>query len=176
MKKALLSLAIAAIAFSANAQKESAVSFDKSTSYLHFGVGFGGGFYAGTVTLPPISASYEKAVTENISVGAIVGYSSSKYNYFGTDEFKYTYILIGARGNYHFATTEKFDPYVGATLGYNVVSVSAPSSGSNYIAKGSALLFGAQLGANYYFSPKFGAFAELGYGIGILTIGLTAKL
>ena len=39
-----------------------------------------------------------------------------------------------------------------------------------------ALLFGAQVGANYYFSSNTGAFAELGYGIGILTIGLTARL
>lgn len=175
MKKVLLSLAILIIAFSANAQKESGLSFDKSTSYLHAGIGFGGGFYSGTITLPPVSVSYEKAVTENISVGAIVGYSSSRYNYLGTDEFKYTYILIGARGNYHFATSEKFDPYAGLTLGYNIVSVSVPSGSQNYTAKGSALLAGGQLGANYYFSPKLGAFAEIGYGIGIFTIGLTAK-
>ena len=161
--------------FSCNAQSSTDVSFDKSTSYLHAGIGFGGGFYSGTITLPPISVSYEKAVTENISVGAIVGYSSSKYVYFTTDEYKYTYILIGARGNYHFATSEKFDPYAGVTLGYNIVSVTAPGSGGNYNAKGSALLAGGQLGANYYFSSNLGAFAELGYGIGILTIGISAK-
>jgi len=175
MKKTLLSLAILFVVFSSNAQKKSDLSFDGSTSYLHFGVGFGGGFYTGTVTLPPISVSYEKAVTDKISVGGIVGYSSSKYSYFTDEDYKYTYILIGARGNYHFATSEKFDPYVGATLGYNIVSVTAPSGGGDYTAKGSALLFGAQLGANYYFSPNLGAFAELGYGIGILTIGISAK-
>jgi len=176
MKKLILSVAIAAIAFTANAQKSSGVSFDKSTSYLHFGVGFGGGFYTGSVTLPPISVSYEKAVTDNISVGGIIGYSSSRYTYFTDEDYKYTYILVGARGNYHFATSEKLDPYAGLTLGYNIVSVSAPSSqASNYTAKASAFLFGAQIGANYYFSPNLGAFAELGYGIGILTIGLSAK-
>ena len=126
--------------------------------------------------MPPISVSYEKAVTDKISVGGIIGYSSSKYSYFTDEDYKYTYILIGARGNYHFATSEKFDPYAGLTLGYNIVSVSAPSGqSSNYTAKASALLFGAQIGANYYFSPNLGAFAELGYGIGILTIGLSAK-
>ncbi len=176
MKKALLSFAILVVGFSSNAQENSDVSFDQSTSYLHAGIGFGGGFYTGTITLPPVSLSYEKAVTENISVGAIVGYSSSKYVYFGTDEYKFTYILIGARGNYHFATSEKFDPYAGVTLGYNIVSFTAPSTGGDYNAKGSALLAGAQLGANYYFSPNLGAFAELGYGIGVLTIGLSAKL
>jgi len=174
MKKLFFSLVIIAIGFSANAQS-SDVSFDKSTSYAHFGIGFGGGFYTGNVTLPPISVSYEKAVTDNISVGAIVGFSSSKYTYFTSYDYKFTYILIGARGNYHFATSDKLDPYAGVTLGYNIVSVSAPSGGSDYRSKGSALLAGAQLGANYYFSSNLGAFAELGYGIGILTIGLTAK-
>ena len=175
MKKVFLSLAIAAIAFTANAQKSSGLAFDNSTSYLHFGVGFGGGFYTGTVTLPPVSISYEKAVTDNISVGGILGYSSSKYNFYTDGDYKYTYLLIAARGNYHFATSEKLDPYAGLSLGYNIVSVSAPSGQNSYKSKGSALLFGAQIGANYYFSPNLGAFAELGYGIGILTIGLSAK-
>lgn len=175
MKKLILCVGIAAIAFSANAQKNSDVSFDKNTSFLHFGVGFGGGFYTGTVTLPPISVSYEKAVTDKISVGGIVGYSSSKYSYLTAEDFKYTYILIGARGNYHFATSEKFDPYAGVTLGYNIVSASEPSGEYSYKAKASALLAGVQIGANYYFSSNLGAFAELGYGIGILTIGLSAK-
>lgn len=158
---------------------QSKVTFDKNTSYLHAGIGFGGGFYSGSVTLPPVSLSYEKAVTDKISIGGIVGYSSSQYNYAfegGSYKWKYSYLLIGARGNYHFATTEKFDPYAGLTLGYNIVSVKSPAQARGYTAKGSALLFGGQLGANYYFSSNTGAFAELGYGIGVLTIGLTAKL
>ena len=178
MKKVLFSLAILAFAFSANAQKEStSLSFDNSTSYLHAGIGFGGGYYSGSITLPPVSVSYEKAVTDKISVGGIIGYSGSKYSYLSSYDYKYTYLLFGARGNYHFATSDKLDPYAGLTLGYNVVSVSTPSGSQdfNYTAKGSALLFGAQIGANYYFSSNLGAFAELGYGIGVLTIGVTAK-
>lgn len=177
MKKTLLSVIIAVAALSVNAQSK--VSFDKATSYVHAGIGFGGGFYSGSVTLPPLSVSYEKAVTDKISVGGILGYSSSQYTYkFGGSAYrwKYSYILIGARGNYHFATSEKLDPYVGLTLGYNIVSVKSPGQIQGYSAKGSALLFGGQIGANYYFSTNTGAFAELGYGIGVLTIGLTFRL
>ena len=177
MKKVVLSLAIVAIVLSANAQKEAVKSFDKKTSFLHIGVGFGGGFYTGSIEMPPISVSFEKAVSEKVSVGGIIAYSSANENLgFSNDDAKYTYLLIGARGNYHFATSEKFDPYVGLTLGYNKVSAKLSSTFSNYKVKASALIFGGQIGANYYFSPKFGAFAELGYGIGILTIGITAKL
>lgn len=87
------------------------------------------GFIVVPIALPPISLSYEKAVTDKISVGGIVGYSSSQYNYgFGGSSYKwkYSYLFIGLRGNYNFATTEKFDPYAGLTLGYNIVGVKSP--------------------------------------------------
>lgn len=179
MKKALFSLIIAVVGFSVHINAQSNVSFDKATSCLHAGIGFGGRFYSGSVTLPPLSVSYEKAVTDKISAGGIVGYSGSQYTYkFGGSAYKwkYSYLLIGARGNYHFATAEKFDPYGGLTLGYNIVGVKSPGQIQGYSAKGSALLFGGQVGTNYYFSANMGAFAELGYGIGVLTIGATFKL
>jgi hypothetical protein len=176
MKKVFLTAALFAASAFAFAQK-SGSAFDENTAIGHAGIGIGGGFYTGTTTLPPISVSYEKGITENISVGGIVGYSASKYDDGFGDEFKYTYLLIGARGNYHFGTTDKFDPYVGVTLGYNIVTFSEPGGYSGlYSASGSELLAGAQIGANYYFSDNAGAFAELGYGIGIINVGLTLKL
>ena len=176
MKKVLLCLAIVTIVFSANAQKETPKSFGKKTSFLHIGVGFGGGFYEGDIKTPPVSLSFESGVTEKISVGGIIAYASSSYSLFSADDIKYSHLLIGGRGNYHFGTSEKFDPYVGLTLGYNIVSAKYSGNIGSFKAEESALIFGGQIGANYYFSPKFGAFAELGYGIGILTVGITAKL
>ena len=76
-----------------------------------------------------------------------------------------TGILIGARGSYHFLTSEQLDPYAGADLGYVVVSSS--SSNNNVVynnSKGSGLGFGIHGGVRYYFSPGLGAFAELGIG------------
>lgn len=165
-----------------NKTKMSDISFDKSTSYLHLGVGFGTPYVSGDlkVSIPPIQASFEKGVTDKISVGIIGGYAAS---YFSNkiydpsfEDTKYTYILLGARGNYHFSTSEKFDPYVGLTLGYNIITVKVPPSVIDFKAKASLILYGAQIGANYYFSPNVGAFAELGYGIGFATIGLSIKL
>jgi hypothetical protein len=39
----------------------------------------------------------------------------------------------------------------------------------------SAILYGAHLGARYYFTDNIGAHAELGYGISVLTLGASFK-
>lgn len=91
----------------------------------------------------------------------------------GIGGIDYSYLLIGGRENYHFSTSRKFDPYAGITLGYNYVSFTNNSQNKTLnIAPVSYLLYGAQLGANYYFLGNFGAWAEIGYGIGIINFGL----
>jgi hypothetical protein len=181
MKKIFLIAALFAASVPVFAQKSSTV-FDESAGVARVGIGVGGGFYSGSTTIPAISLNYEKGVTSNISVGGIIGYSASTYNYgyIGTAyEYKYTYLLIGARGNYHLpVSVDKLDPYGGLTLGYNIVSATVPSgSPTGYTASASALIFSAQVGVNYYFSDKVGGFAELGTGdIGIFTIGVAFKL
>lgn len=161
------------------------LAFGTGHKSLHFGLGFGSGGFAaagGTVTLPPVQLRYEFAVTPKISVAAIVAAASVEFSMpsygsggYGTDVWEYNYLMFGGRGNYHFATSEKFDPYVGATLVYNSVSVSDESSTVTDVSAG-GILAGAQIGANYYFSPKFGAWAEVGYGIGLFNVGITLKL
>jgi len=161
------------------------LSFEKGSRTAQFGFGLGATFATGSVTMPPIQFRYEKAITDKISVGGILGYSSSKFKYEDVDyiggnivykesAIKYSYLLIGARGNYHFETGEKLDPYVGATLGYNKIGVGDTGyTGSDVAVSG--ILLGAQIGANYYFSDKIGAWAELGYGISYLNVGLAYK-
>ncbi|MER3523755.1 MAG: hypothetical protein C4326_06710 [Ignavibacteria bacterium] len=156
----------------------------------HLGLGIGGlgGFY-GSSSLPVIAVGLDFGIEKYISVGGIVGYTSSsqEFNYFiinapSVYKWKYTYITIGARGSYHFyqIDNEKLDVYGGAGLGYNIVSASFQGDATRRTAVGGAsgsyLFFGIHAGARYYFSPAFAAFAELGYGIGILNIGISMKL
>jgi len=156
-------------------------AYKKGDKMLNAGVGFGFGFGTGTSDLPPISLGLQfLSLQEKISLGAIVGYASSTDNWgVGSSySWKYTYILVGGRGEYHFTDSKNLDGYVGVILGYNVVSVSTPSgySGSTYTAAAGGLFYGGVLGARYYFSPSFGIFGEVGYGISILTAGVTLKL
>lgn len=154
-------------------------TYKKGNNMLNIGIGPGLAGIYGTMDIPSISAGFQVGVHEKFSVGGIVGYSSSSYGYVNY-EWTYTYIVIGARGEYHFvdADIKDLDLYAGLTLGYNIVSVSEPSgySGHGYSAQGSYLLYGFHAGGRYYFTPTIGAFLELGYGVGYIVAGVTFKL
>lgn len=143
-------------------------------------VGLGGfaGVY-GTSSMPAIAASYEMGLNENISVGGIVGYTGSEESN-SFVKVEYSYILVGARGAYHYDLlhNEKIDTYGGIMLGYNIVSSTVTSTfpGFGAAASSSYLAFGGFIGGRYYFTPQLAAQAELGYGIGLLTIGVSYKL
>jgi hypothetical protein len=47
---------------------------------------------------------------------------------------------------------------------------------NTYTYSGSGVGFSGFLGARYYFSDKVGGYAELGYGLTTLQIGLAVKL
>lgn len=182
MKKLpVLMIALFAIAFSTHAQDK---SYEMGQSSIHLSVGvaptFGlstsnlGGFHS-TWSLP-FSASYEYGVSDRISVGITGGYATQKFVDDQNNGVKYTYTLIGARGSYHFATAAKFDPYFGLLLGYNSVKAKDIGSGEQGVAaKASGVLPGAYLGANYYFATNIGVHAEVGYGISVVTAGITFK-
>jgi hypothetical protein len=66
-------------------------------------------------------------------------------------------------------------------LGYNIVSSKTTGTVPYYgwagsSASASYLEFGLFIGGRYYFSPKLAAQVELGYGLGILNIGIAYKL
>jgi hypothetical protein len=160
-----------------------AQGFRNGSKTLNAGIGIGFAGIEGSATLPPISIGYQVGITNKISVGGIVCYSGSSYKAaFGASsyEWKYSYIVIGARGEYHFMEpSDKLDLYAGLTLGYDIVSVTTPSgtlTGISYSAAGSGLFVGGHVGARYAVSNSWGGFAELGYGIGYLTVGAYFKL
>ena len=151
--------------------------YNKGQNLIHGGIGFGLAGIYGDATLPPIVVGYENGFDEKISIGGIFGYSGSTYGFSGY-EWKYSYILIGARGAYHFLeNNDQFDAYGGVLLGYNIVSVTAPASTIfGYSAQGSYLLFGIYGGGRYYLNPNLAIFGELGYGAGFFTVGVAYKL
>jgi len=159
-----------------------AQGYDKNKTVLNAGIGFGLAGIYGDATLPPISLGLQFGVNEKISVGGMVGFSTSTYDlgsFLGKNyEWDYTYIIVGARGEYHFLeTSDKLDAYAGLTLGYSVASVSEPSGYSGfYTAESGYFLYGVHVGARYALSNSLGVFGELGYGVGYLTAGVFFKL
>lgn len=123
-----------------------------------------------------------------MTVGGLIGYTSTTdtytYSSFGSkDTYKISNTLIGARANYYFDVNPKYDVYAGAMLGYNAVSSNYSSTSSEYQqilgdvdVSVSGVLYGVHAGGRYNFSPATSAFAEIGYGIAVLNLGITLNL
>jgi hypothetical protein len=154
--------------------------YKKGDKIAQVGIGYGHAGIYGDMDFPPISLGFQYGIEDKISIGGIVGFSSSSDDY-GWGKWSYSYIFIGARGEYHFLeNSENIDAYGGLTLGYDIVSSSweAKDEGNHFgnDASSSYALWGLHVGAKYYFNPKVAAFAELGYGVSYITAGVAFKL
>ncbi len=185
MKKILAIAFVALIAVALAAPGSYAQNaFQNNEMVLSGGIGFGQAGIYGSMTTPPIFVMLEKGVADKITIGGLVGYSGSS-DEFGFGKWTYTNITISARGSYHFLENNKnIDAYAGLGLGYVIVSSSVTWNdptynnlyGNRFSASGSWFFYDVHLGARYYFSPKFAALGEVGYGLGFLRLGVSYKL
>ncbi|HEX2534016.1 MAG TPA: hypothetical protein VHK69_09795 [Chitinophagaceae bacterium] len=149
----------------------------KGVTYVNAGIGIGAFNFIGTGGLP-IVASAEHGITDKISAGVVGSIVSRKY--FG---WKYNYVVVGVRGSYHVnellkLTDEKLEVYGGASLfyrGYKVKWTGHDDEDINYKSSGGGLDIALHAGGRYFFTEKIGGFAEVGYGISPLQLGLTVK-
>lgn len=166
--------------------------FSKGDKIVNVGIGIGS-YYGGdgySSSIPPISVSYERGMVDglldgkaSIGLGGYMAYTANKwetsaasYNY----GYKYSYFILGVRGVFHYQFIDNLDTYTGLMLGYNAVNSkyfgddmgpSTPSASGT-----SGIGYSAFLGARYQFSDKFSAFAEIGYGISALELGISFRL
>ena len=180
MKKICVALLILLVASAALMPAQAQNAFNRKDMVLSAGLGLGMYGLYGSSSLPPIFVAFETGVADKITAGGIVAFSSSSQDFFGGN-WKFTYIVICGRGAYHFLEHNKdFDAYAGLGLGYSIVSVSETFTQQNLFrvggAGGSYFFFDIFGGGRYYFSPKWAAMAEVGYGVGFLRIGISYKL
>ena len=163
---------IIAVAFMLGVSTVNAQTFNEGTSVVQLGAGIGSDFGL------PLGLSYEYGISDKIGIGGYVGYASKSYTTgFSAFDYKVTYMIFGAKGNYHFYQSDKIDAYGGVLLGYNSAKVTYDNSSSGFTAPSyGGAVFGGTVGARYYFTESIAAFAEVGYGIGYLTAGLAYKL
>jgi hypothetical protein len=170
----------------ANAQ-----SFNKGTHVISAGIGLGSSLWttSGGNSTPAISVSFEKGIWEVsdigiISLGGYLGRTSITYANSFTDsswDYKLAYTVVGARSAFHYSklNNNKFDLYGGLMLSYNLLHIKYDQSfldagiESNYGASGMG--FSGFVGGRYNFSEKLGAFAEVGYGVSVLSFGLSLR-
>jgi len=181
MKKNILLAAGLLLAFlvqnSANAQNQTKDFSDvKGMNLLNAGIGLGSYGLYGTGGLPVV-ASFEHGFTKNITAGIEAGFVQRSY----AVDWTYTYVLVGARGSYHFSevlkiANPKLDVYGGAGLIYrnynSSVKLSGNQPGNAYNSNDSDMTIDLHAGAHYFFSDHVGGFAELSYGISPLKLGV----
>jgi len=160
--------------------------FSVGDKVVNIGLGLGSALYTGSYyksSIPPISVSFEKGIKDNvlekgvIGVGGYLGYSAYKWEYMDYG-WKYSNIIVGARGNFHYPLLDKLDTYIGLLIGYNIVTTKefGDNLGYDYSAKSGGVIWSGYVGGRYYFSEKFAGLVELGSGISYLTIGVGIKL
>jgi len=175
-----------ALLFSLPALQAQESMFNLGDKVVNLGIGLGNTLYGGsyyTRGVPPVSLSYEQAIVDEvlekgvIGVLGYVGYTSYKYDYLGWG-YKYSNIIIGAGGLFHYPLIDKLDTYAGILLGYNIANATEFGTpiGWEYDVTSGGIVFSGFVGARYYFSEKFAAFGQLGYGIAYLTLGVSIRL
>ena len=88
--------------------------------------------------------------------------------------YTWSYIPISATANYHFKLdNKKFDPFVGAGLGFYIVSEPAGYPGTAY---NSGIYVIGVIGMRYFMSETMAFYADAGAGSGALHVGLSWKL
>jgi hypothetical protein len=181
-KKGLFSLMIAICGITGLFAQEN--MFSKGDKVANISIGLGSNLYSGLKGIPPIGASFEYGIKDNLfdaksslGVGGYAGFTTAGTEILGTS-ISYSSIILGARGLLHYQLVDKLDTYAGVLLGINIASskVSGGLLPDGYGASGGGLVYAGFIGARYYFSPKFAAMAELGYGIALLNIGVSIKL
>lgn len=165
----------------------------KGDKILNLGVGLGTSLYSGSYysgTVPPVSASLEYIVNDDLlsdgkaalGIGGYFGYSAFKSKYYYLNDFygwKYSNIVIGPRGYFHYNFLDKLDTYTGLLIGYWINSekyygANAYSGHVNTSSFG-GLTWAWFVGGRYYFNDNLAGMLELGYGVSYLNIGIAYK-
>lgn len=180
MIKSKIILALALLLATGTMQAQ---AFANGTTTANAGIGLGTALGGLGDARPALSVSLDHGLWDLggpgvISLGGYLGNTGYKYH-IGGDTHKWNYFVLGTRGAYHFNGIEnhprELDLYVGAMLAYNHVGYSS-SGGDGFVDNyGSGIGLSGFLGGRWFFSDRFGAYAELGYGVSVLNLGATYK-
>ncbi|MDO5969208.1 hypothetical protein Q4Q35_05250 [Flavivirga aquimarina] len=158
----------------------SSQEFKVGTNAINAGIGIGSSLsvYSGATEGIGFGASYERGIWDLpgpgvVSLGAYFGYKTFSYDGFYSNHYKWTYIIFGIRGAYHYTgfDIDNLDVYAGAMVSYNNISDNDSSLGSYSSAAGAS----GYIGGRWYFTKTIAAFVEAGYGVSILNIGATLR-
>ncbi|AHJ99318.1 hypothetical protein Hsw_3723 [Hymenobacter swuensis DY53] len=175
-------------------QTQNAVGlFRKGTTMVNLGIGlglgYGYGFGGSLKSTPAASLSLEKGILDGIGpgvigIGGLIGYKGYHYDYPGTDyKAQWNNVIMLVRGTYHYDLLQnnKLDTYAGVSLGVRIERYKdtyySDALGGRYDNSygGANAEAGIFIGARYFLTDNIGGFAEAGYDMSYLKLGLTAR-
>ncbi len=141
--------------------------------------------------LGPLGIVYEHLITDNIGLGAELGYTKLTLKYdvtlningvstAATEQLDIIGYRVSFRANFHFAKSDKLDAYGLVSAGYRGNSFKYKSGlpGGNVTYNTPSFVpFGIKpgIGLRYFFTPAFGINAEFAIGTPIICGGLSFK-
>ncbi len=182
MKKIYLLFVVLFSALAVNAQ-----TVKEGDILLNAGLGLGT-YDASNLSFPALTVSADYMAQDNLfdeksslSYGAYAGYYHQSWDsvnlggIFGIPlasiSYKANTFVLGVRSSVHYRFIDKLDTYGGLMLGYSNTSLSVAGSSTST----GDFEWGLHFGARYFFSENIGAFAELGYGVSPIELGVTFK-
>jgi len=157
------------------AQKPAATTEGFGLGYSDLGPTLGlGGLGSGGLSF---GGRFEKALKAlpNLGNGVLALQISANYYHYSADfltvNYGFTYIPIGATANYHIhVSNPKFDPFVGAGIGYTIVSTTytgSSGSGAYFIGRG---------GLRYYMKSGLALYGDVGAGASTVNLGVMFRM
>jgi len=165
-------------------EKKPAFGRGSRTLGLSAGAGVDYDYYGSYTALPTLAITWDKGIIGNvgpgtIGIGGILAYKSATYTYSDGTQATWANYILGARATYHLTILKdknnKFDPYAGIMVGFRYEVYSDPYYNGitdPYAYNPVYPVFGFFVGAKYNFVRHFGVFAEVGYDISLVRVGI----
>ncbi len=164
----------------------------KATPYKGFETSFGVGMLPTFIKdrsknkVPPLSLTLGYRINEKFSMGLFAGFTQAETRpnllNEGPTRCQNSFSTVGLKLAVHSITFKNWDFYGGMTLGYTRSKfeilegdVEKIKAHKRFKPATSRPLVSAFLGGRYELSPKLGLYGEVGYGISLLTAGVTYK-
>jgi outer membrane protein W len=110
--------------------------------------------------------------------GGMIGIQvGATYYSYGDAYWNYKYIPIGVTANYHFKLADsKLDPFVGAGLGYEIITCGGTGLSGFSCGATSAIYYIGRAGVRYFVTPKLALYADAGAGGALANVGVMLRL
>jgi opacity protein-like surface antigen len=164
--------------------------FDRGQMDIQAGLGIFPTYLADRpeIIMPPLQVGARYMVSQYVSLGAFAGYSLSQsrekilHDSIRGRWFNQSYFL-GTELGFHYTKIDNWDLYGGLSLLYQYVRLEADNPEfekamrqTGIQARRGKATMTAFIGSRFALSDRFTLFAELGYGVSLLKVGIGFKL